>query len=61
MYHPETMFRLASERQHRFIEEARHDRVVRELTSVPRQEPAERFRVRDLRWILFRPFRPLGA
>ncbi|MEO5885621.1 MAG: hypothetical protein ABIQ58_08935 [Candidatus Limnocylindrales bacterium] len=61
MYHPETMFRLASERQQRFIEEARHDRVVRALTSVQRHEPAERFRVRDLRWILFRPFRPLGA
>lgn len=58
MYHPETMLRLARERQQRFIEDARRDDLVRELTSVQRQEPRERFRVRDLRWILFRP---LGA
>lgn len=58
MYHPETMLRLARERQHRFIEDARRDDLVRELTSVQRQEPRERFRVRDLRWVLFRP---LGA
>lgn len=58
MYHPETMLHLARERQQRFIEDARRDDLVRQLTSVQRQEPRERFRIRDLRWILFRP---LGA
>ena len=58
MYHPETMLRLAHERQQRFTEDARRDDLVRELTSVQRQQPLERFRVRDLRWVLFRP---LGA
>ena len=55
MHHPETLLFLARERQQRYIDEARHDNLVRELTSVPRQEPRERFRVRDLRWILYRP------
>lgn len=58
MYHPETMYQLARDRQDRFHEEARRDRLERELSSVARQEPRERFRIRDLRWVLFRP---LGA
>jgi hypothetical protein len=44
---------MARERQERYLEEARRDRFVRDLTSVQRQEPRERFRIRDLRWILF--------
>jgi len=55
MYHPETMLRLARERQDQFKAEARHHETVRELTSTPRQEQRERFRIRDLRWSLFRP------
>jgi hypothetical protein len=55
MYHPETMHQLVKERQERYQREAREDRLVREATSVLRQEPRERFRVRDLRWVLFRP------
>jgi hypothetical protein len=55
MNHPETLHRLARERQASFVQEARHDRLVRELTSTQRQEPRGRFSVRDLRWLLLRP------
>jgi hypothetical protein len=55
MNHPETLRRLARDRQETFIQEARNDRLVRELTSAERHEPRERFSVRHLRWILFRP------
>lgn len=55
MNHPETLRHMARERQQRYLEEAQRDRLVRELTSVQRQEPRERFRIRDLRWILFGP------
>ncbi len=58
MNHPEILHRIARERQEAFIKEARHDHLVRELTSAERHEPRERFSVRNLRWILFRP---LGA
>ena len=53
--HPEIMLRLARERQQRYQDEARHDELVRQQTSISRQEPRERFGVRDLRWVLFRP------
>jgi hypothetical protein len=49
------MHQLVKEHQERLQREAREDRLVREATSVARQEPRERFRVRDLRWVLFRP------
>jgi hypothetical protein len=55
MNHPETMLRLVRERHQRFHEEARRDDLVRELTSVQRQESRDRFRIRDLRWSLLRP------
>jgi hypothetical protein len=55
MYHPETMHLLVKDHQERLRREASDDRLVREATSVARQEPRERFRVRDLRWVLFRP------
>jgi hypothetical protein len=55
MNHPEILLRLAHERQDTFIKEARNDRLVRELSSAERQQPRERFSVRHLRWILFRP------
>jgi hypothetical protein len=58
MYHPETMYRLVRERQDRFQDEARRDRLERAFTTTSHQEPRERFRIRDLRWVLFRP---LGA
>ena len=51
----ETMLRLARERQDQFKAEARRHESVRELSSKPRQEQRERFRIRDLRWSLFRP------
>lgn len=54
MDHPATLLDMGRERQQRFRDEARHDALVRELSSVQRQEPRERFRIRDLRWVLFR-------
>ena len=53
--HPEIMLRLARERHQRYQDEARHEDLVRQQTSIQRQEPRERFRVQDLRWVLFRP------
>ncbi len=53
--HPDTIYRLAKERQRDLEREADAERLIREATSVARQEPRERFRVRDLRWVLFRP------
>ena len=55
MNHPETLRMLVRERHERYLEEAERDRYVRQLTSVQRQEPRERFRIRDLRWLLFGP------
>ena len=55
MNHPETMLRLVRDRQERYIKEANADRLVRESRAAERQEKRERFSVRDLRWILFRP------
>ena len=55
MNHPETMLRFARERHERFQDEARRDQIARELTSIQRQEPRDRFRIRDLRWSFFRP------
>ena len=55
MNHPETMLRLARERHERYQDEARRDQMARELTSIQHQEPRDRFRIRDLRWTLFRP------
>ncbi len=53
--HPDTMYRLAKEHQDDLRREADAQRLIREATSVVRQEPRERFRIRDLRWILLRP------
>jgi hypothetical protein len=53
--HTEIMLRLARERQQRYQDEAQRDEFVRQQTSIQRQEPRERFRVTDLRWVLFRP------
>jgi hypothetical protein len=58
MYHPETLRLLVRDRQQSYQEQARLERLARELTSSERQAPPERFSVRHLRWILFRP---LGA
>jgi len=55
MNHPETLHRLARDRQAAFIEEARRERLVRDLSSTKDDQPRERFSVRKLRWILFRP------
>lgn len=55
MNHPETMLRLVRDRQDTFVKEAQRDRLAREATSAPREEKRERFSVRDLRWLLFRP------
>jgi hypothetical protein len=55
MQHPETLRHLVRERQERYLEEAHRDRLVRDLTSVQHEQPRDRFRIRDLRWILFRP------
>ena len=55
MDHPETMLRLVRDRHESFAKEAKQDRLAREATAVERQEKRERFSVRDLRWVLFRP------
>lgn len=58
MLHPEVMRRLAKDRFDAYEREAKHDRLVREVKMAAHEEPRERFRVRDLRWVMFRP---LGA
>jgi len=55
MNHPETMFQLAKQHQQDLHDEAKRNRQVRNRSSVVHEEPRERFRVRDLRWLLFRP------
>jgi hypothetical protein len=59
MYHPTTMLQIAKERQDRYADEAARDRLVKTskvaANAAERQEPRERFSVRDLRWLLFRP------
>jgi len=55
MDHPETMLRLVRDRHEAFAKEAKLDRLAREANAAQRQEKRERFSVRDLRWILFRP------
>ena len=55
MHHPETMLRLVRDRQDALAKEARLDRLAREARTTEVQEKRERFSVRDLRWILFRP------
>ncbi|HUP54718.1 MAG TPA: hypothetical protein VM408_04355 [Methylomirabilota bacterium] len=55
MNHPETMLRLVRDRQGALAKEAQLDRLAREARASDVQEKRERFSVRDLRWILFRP------
>ena len=55
MNHPETMLRLVRDRQDALAKEAQLDRLAREARMAEVQEKRERFSVRDLRWILFRP------
>lgn len=55
MDHPETMLRLVRDRHQAFAKEAQQDRLARVANAAERQEKRERFSVRDLRWILFRP------
>ena len=55
MNHPETMFQLAKHRQQDLRDEAERHRLVRNRSSVPHEEPRDRFRVRNLRWLLLRP------
>ena len=55
MNHPETMLGLVRDRQAAFAQEAQQDRLAREAKAAELQEKRERFSVRDLRWILFRP------
>jgi hypothetical protein len=55
MNHPETMLQLVRDRQGGLAREAQRDRLVRASNTTERQDKPERFSVRDLRWILFRP------
>jgi hypothetical protein len=55
MNHPETMLRLVRDRQDALAKEAQRDRLAHGAIAAERQEKRERFSVRDLRWILFRP------
>jgi ABC-type phosphonate transport system ATPase subunit len=55
MDHPEILFQRAKQHQQDLKDEAERHRMVRNRSSVVHEEPRERFRVRDLRWLLFRP------
>jgi hypothetical protein len=58
MNHPETMLQLARDRQNGLAKEAQRDRLARAnnvTNTTERHEKHERFSVRDLRWLLFRP------
>jgi hypothetical protein len=58
MNHPDTMLILAKDRHETYRREADEHRLARQArqaTSIPRQTPRDRFRIRDLRWTLFRP------
>ncbi len=55
MLHPETMRLLAKDRQESYQQEAKRDRLARELSSATREERRDRFDVRNLRWLLLRP------
>jgi hypothetical protein len=55
MYHPETMRRLVNDRHETYRDEARRERIARELRAASHEAPRERFNVRDLRWLLLRP------
>ena len=58
MDHPETMLRLVRDRHEAFAKEAKQDRLARAASAASaaqHQDKRERFSVRDLRWILFRP------
>jgi hypothetical protein len=55
MDHPETLYQLARIHQKELEDEAKRNRLVRNRSSIPHEEPRDRFRVRDLRWLLLRP------
>lgn len=55
MNHPETMLQLAKAHHKDLEDEAKRDRLVRNRSSVMHEERRDRFRIRDLRWLLFRP------
>jgi hypothetical protein len=59
MYHPETMLQLARDRREKFERDAEQHRLASDAREAARAaahtERRERFSVRDLRWILFRP------
>jgi hypothetical protein len=55
MYHPETMYQLVKARQATLEDEARRQRQARNRSTVVHEEPRDRFRVRDLRWLLLKP------
>jgi hypothetical protein len=55
MLHPEVLRQLAKDRQQMFEQEAKRDRLARDLSSPIRDERHDRFDVRNLRWLLFRP------
>lgn len=58
MNHPEIMLMLVKDRHETYRREAdqqRLARLARQATSVARPAARDRFRIRDLRWTLFRP------
>lgn len=55
MLHPETMRRLAKDRQESYLQEAKRERLARDFSSATREERRDRFDVRNLRWLLLRP------
>ncbi len=55
MLNHEAMRQLAKDRCADYEQQAKRERVSRVETMAVHQEPRERFRIRDLRWVLFRP------
>ena len=55
MLNHEAMRQLAKDRCADYEQQAKHERIVRMPTMAVHHEPRERFRIRDLRWVLFRP------
>jgi hypothetical protein len=55
MNQPKVLMILAKDRHETYQREADQHRLARQATSIPRQTTRDRFRIRDLRWTMFRP------
>jgi hypothetical protein len=55
MNHPDMMLMLVKDRHETYRREADEHRLARQATTIARPALRDRFRIRDLRWTLFRP------